>query len=331
MSGQSKEITEPLLRENPNRFVLYPIKHPEVWEFYKKAVASFWTPGEVNLTDDIIHWKTRLNGDHQKFIKYILAFFAASDGIVNENLAEKFASEVQITEARFFYGFQIMMENIHSETYSLLIDTFTSGEEKERLFNAIKEIPCIKKKADWALKWINDMPFSHRVVAFSAVEGIFFSASFCAIFWLKKQGLMPGLCFSNSLISRDEGLHTDFACLMWKMLKNKPDDTVPISIIREAVEIEKEFVRDSLSVDLVGMNKDLMIQYVEFVADRLLRALGLENQYNAKNPFPWMEMISLQGKTNQFERRVSEYQVSGVMENLRGGSGERIFCTDAEF
>lgn len=291
-------------------------------------MACFWTVEEVDLSQDMTDWKS-LSVDERHFITHVLAFFAASDGIVNENLASRFMNDVQIPEARCFYGFQIMMENIHSEMYSLLIDSFTQGAEKTRLLRAIDTIPCVKRKADWAIRWIEDdeRSFSERLVAFAAVEGIFFSGSFCSIFWLKKRGLMPGLAFSNELISRDEGLHTDFACLLYGLLRNRPRPEVARQIVGEAVEIEKEFVTDALPVALIGMNQGLMCQYIEFVADRLLRALGAEVLYEAKNPFSWMEMISLQGKTNQFERRVGEYQKAGVAT----GSSDRAFQLDCEF
>ncbi len=309
------ERTEPLLQENPGRFVLFPIQYDEVWKMYKKAQASFWTTEEIDLTMDIGDWEGKLNADERHFIKHVLAFFAASDGIVNENLAVNLMGEVQIPEARCFYGFQIAIENIHSETYSLLIDTYIKDPaEKDRLFNAIETVPCVRKKADWALRWITEAPsFAHRLIAFAAVEGIFFSGSFCAIFWMKKRALMPGLCFSNELISRDEGMHCDFACLLYSMLQHKLPQEEVQSIIREAVDYEIEFVRDALPVSLIGMNADLMSDYIRFVADRLLVSLGCERIFNVANPFPWMEMISLQGKTNFFERRVGDYQKAGVM------------------
>lgn len=319
---------EVLLKENKDRFVLFPIKYSEIWKMYKQAEASFWTAEEIDLTDDFIHWE-RLNEDEKHFIKHILAFFAASDGIVNENLATNFCREVQIPEARCFYGFQIAIENIHSETYSLLIDSYIKEQkEKDRLFRAIETVPCVKKKAEWALKWISSQAsFAERLVAFAAVEGIFFSGSFCSIFWLKKRGLMPGLTFSNELISRDEGLHCDFACLLYSMLENKLSEKTIHDLISGAVAIEHEFVRDALPVSLIGMNADLMCQYIEFVADRLLGALGYSKIYNTTNPFPWMELISLQGKTNFFEKRVAEYQKAGVM----GNESQRSFKLDADF
>ncbi len=305
---------EPILEENKDRFVLFPITHREIWEMYKKAEASFWTAEEIDLSSDLQDWDRRLNEDEKHFIKHVLAFFAASDGIVNENLAVNFMREVQYPEARCFYGFQIMIENIHSETYSLLIDTYIKDPvEKHNLFHALDTLPCVTQKAEWALRWIEQGSFSERLVAFAAVEGIFFSGSFCSIFWLKKRGLMPGLSFANELISRDEGLHCDFACLLYSQLQNKlPIETLQ-KIITDAVAIEKDFVRDALPVRLIGMNADLMCQYIEFVADRLLVALGSPKVYNVTNPFDFMDLISLPGKTNFFERRVSEYQKSGVM------------------
>lgn len=319
---------EPILQENKDRFVLFPIKHREIWEMYKKAEASFWTAEEIDLSPDLLDWEQKLNEDEKHFIKHVLAFFAASDGIVNENLAVNFMSEVQYPEARCFYGFQVMIENIHSEAYSLLIDTYIRDPyDKDRLFHAIDTVPCVKKKADWALRWISQGSFPERLVAFAAVEGIFFSGSFCSIFWLKKRGLMPGLSFANELISRDEGLHCDFACLLYSQLQNKlPEETVQ-TLIRDAVEIELEFVRDSLPVKLIGMNADLMCQYIKFVADRLLVALGCSKVYNTTNPFDFMELISMQGKTNFFERRVSEYQKSGVMTNKEAS----VFSLTEEF
>ena len=319
---------EPILQENKSRFVLFPIKYPKVWEMYKKAEASFWTAEEIDLSPDLADW-AKLNDDERHFVKHVLAFFAASDGIVNENLAEQFINEVQIPEARCFYGFQIAIENIHSETYSLLIDTYIKdGEEKDKLFNAIETVPCVTKKAEWALNWINDKNlFAERIIAFAAVEGIFFSGSFCSIFWLKKRGLMPGLTFSNELISRDEGLHCDFACLLYSMLENKLDESVVRKIITDAVVIEKEFILEALPVSLIGMNAKLMSEYIEFVADRLLVALGYSKAYGTSNPFPWMELISLQGKTNFFEKRVGEYQKAGVMAN----KDTKKFSLDEDF
>lgn len=313
-----QELQEPILAENKDRFVLFPIQHKDIWQMYKKAEASFWTAEEIDLSTDLRDWERKLNSDEKHFIKHVLAFFAASDGIVNENLAINFLNEVQYPEARCFYGFQVMIENIHSETYSLLIDTYIQdSEEKHKLFHALETIPCVSQKGEWALKWISKGSFAERLIAFAAVEGIFFSGSFCSIFWLKKRGLMPGLSFANELISRDEGLHCDFACLLYsQLLKKLPEETVR-DIIHHAVAIEKEFVLDALPVKLIGMNGDLMCQYIEFVADRLLNALGYSKSYYANNPFDFMELISLQGKTNFFERRVSEYQKSGVMSNKR--------------
>jgi len=307
---------EPLLVEDPNRFVLFPIKHDDIWQFYKKAEASFWTAEEIDLSQDLADWK-KMNDGERHFVSHVLAFFAASDGIVNENLANNFLKEVQYAEAKCFYGFQIMMENIHSETYSLLIDTYINDpKEKDHLLRAIETIDCVKKKADWALKWIESDNFVERLISFAAVEGIFFSGSFCSIFWLKKRGLMPGLSFSNELISRDEGLHCDFACLLYTdHIKNQLSQERIYEIILEAVEIEKEFVTIALPVSLIGMNAEMMCQYIDFVADRLLVALGCQKHYNATNPFDFMEMISLQGKTNFFEKRVAEYQKSGVMSD----------------
>lgn len=319
---------EPILKENKDRFVLFPIKHNNIWEMYKKAEASFWTAEEIDLNPDLQDWDNKLNDDEKHFIKHVLAFFAASDGIVNENLAVNFMNEVQYPEARCFYGFQIMMENIHSETYSLLIDSYIKDpQEKDRLFHSIDTLPCVGKKAEWALKWIGNGTFAERLIAFAAVEGIFFSGSFCSIFWLKKRGLMPGLTFSNELISRDEGLHCDFACLLYSELTNQLPKERVTAIIKNAVEIEKEFVSDALPVRLIGMNADMMCQYIEFVADRLLVALGCDKTYNATNPFDFMELISLQGKTNFFEKRVAEYQKSGVM----GKKEDNVFKLDEDF
>ena len=329
---ENTTVSEPILEDNPNRFVLFPIEHDDIWAYYKKSEASFWTAEEIDLAADLVDWSEKLNDDERYFIKHILAFFAASDGIVNENLAENFVAEVQYTEAKFFHGFQIMMENIHSETYSLLIDTYIKDkEEKNHLFNAIETLDCVKKKAVWALEWIENGSFAERIVAFAAVEGIFFSGSFCSIFWLKKRGLMPGLSFSNELISRDEGMHCDFACMLYtRHLVNKMPKTTVEKIIRDAVEIEKEFICDALPVRLIGMNSDLMRQYIEFVADRLLVELGNEKIYNTANPFDFMEMISLQGKTNFFEKRVAEYQKAGV-SGSSGESDNHGFTLDADF
>ncbi|KAJ2996222.1 Ribonucleotide-diphosphate reductase (RNR), small subunit [Globomyces sp. JEL0801] len=325
LSAIQKFIMEPILTPNLKRFVLFPLRYPEVWRMYKKAEASFWTVEEVDLGKDNQDWDEKLNNDERFFISNILAFFAASDGIVNENLVERFSNEVQVPEARCFYGFQIMIENIHSEMYSLLIDTYIKDPtQKEHLFDALETIPCIRKKADWAMRWISDdnSSFAERLVAFAAVEGIFFSGSFASIFWLKKRGLMPGLTFSNELISRDEGLHCDFACLLYSLLENKLSNDVIIEIIKDAVAIEQEFLTESLPVDLIGMNAGMMKTYIEFVADRLLVELGVPKVWNVQNPFDFMDMISLQGnycamltlgKTNFFEKKVGEYQKTGVM------------------
>lgn len=323
------EVGEPLLAENPHRFVLFPIKYDDIWKKYKEAESAIWTMEEIDLGSDLKDWDA-LNDDERHFIKHVLAFFAASDGIVLENLAARFMNDVKIPEARCFYGFQIAMENIHSETYSMLIDTYIrDSAEKEHLFHAVETIPCVQAKAEWACKWIGSQAtFAERLIAFAAVEGIFFSGSFCAIFWIKKRGLMPGLTFSNELISRDEGLHTDFACLLYErhIVNKLPVERVH-EILCEAVKIEKEFVCGALPVKLIGMNQDLMSQYIEFVADRLFVALGCEKVYNSANPFDFMEMISLQGKTNFFEKRVGDYQKAGVM----GGGDHKVFTTEADF
>ncbi|WP_347050828.1 ribonucleotide-diphosphate reductase subunit beta [Flavobacterium olei] len=321
---------EPILQENKNRFVIFPIKHHDIWEWYKKMEASFWTAEEIDLHQDLTDWNNKLSDDERYFIKHILAFFAASDGIVNENLAENFVNEVQYAEAKFFYGFQIMMENIHSETYSLLIDTYVKDEaEKAELFNALEVFPAIGKKAEWALKWIESDSFAERLIAFAAVEGIFFSGAFCSIYWLKKRGLMPGLTFSNELISRDEGVHCDFAVHLHNhhLINKVPKDRIK-EIIVDALNIEREFVTESLPVSLIGMNATLMTQYLEFVADRLLVELGCERVYGSANPFDFMDMISLQGKTNFFEKRVAEYQKSGVMNT---DSDAQKISFDADF
>ncbi|KAF8450032.1 ribonucleoside-diphosphate reductase small subunit [Kalaharituber pfeilii] len=313
---EENEADEPLLIENKNRFVLFPIKYHDIWQMYKKAEASFWTAEEIDLGKDLHDWQNRLNDDERFFISHVLAFFAASDGIVNENLVQRFSNEIQAPEARCFYGFQIMMENIHSETYSLLIDTYIKDpRQRTYLFDAIETIPCIRKKAEWAMRWIEDKKstFAQRLVAFAAVEGIFFSGSFASIFWLKKRGLMPGLTFSNELISRDEGLHTDFACLLFRHLRHRPSAQIIRNIITDAVAIEQEFLTEALPCALLGMNAKLMRQYIEFVADRLLVELGVPKHYNTANPFDFMESISLAGKTNFFEKRVSDYQKAGVM------------------
>ncbi len=320
---------DPILTPSDKRFILLPIEYQEVWDMYKQAMASFWVAEEIDLYQDLSDWE-KLNADEKHFISHVLAFFSSSDGIVNENLALRFYNDVQIPEARCFYGFQIAMENIHAETYSLLIDTYIKDQtEKDHLFNAMETVPCVKKKADWAMKWIysENASFATRLLAFAAVEGIFFSGSFCAIFWLKKRGLMPGLTFSNELISRDEGLHTDFACLLYRMLQDKLDHSDVIALITEAVDIEKEFITEALPVSLIGINSKMMTQYIEFIADRLVRELGLAPIYNATNPFDWMELISLEGKTNFFEKRVAEYQKAGVMNKRE----DMTFTLDAEF
>jgi len=322
-----QDESELLLKENKDRFVILPINYPRIWEMYKKHEASFWTAEEIDLSSDQKDWQA-LNDGERHFISHILAFFAASDGIVNENLAVNFMSEVQLPEARCFYGFQIMMENIHSETYALLIDSYVRDpKEKDRLFHAIETVPAVKKKAEWALRWIQHGSFAERLVAFAAVEGIFFSGSFCSLFWLKKRGLMPGLTFSNELISRDEGLHCEFACLLYSMLNQKLSEEAVVAIIAEAISIEKEFISEALPVRLIGMNADLMKQYIEFVADRWLTELGYPKIFKAVNPFDFMEMISLQGKTNFFEKRVGDYQKSGVLS-----SGEDVsFSLEEDF
>lgn len=325
---------EPILQENKNRFVIFPIKHHDIWEWYKKMEASFWTAEEIDLSQDLHDWNNKLNADEKYFIKHILAFFAASDGIVNENLAENFVNEVQYAEAKFFYGFQIMMENIHSETYSLLIDTYVKDEaEKDELFNALEVFPAIRKKADWALKWIESDSFAERLIAFAAVEGIFFSGAFCSIYWLKKRGLMPGLTFSNELISRDEGVHCDFAVHLHNHhLVNKVSKERIKEIIVNALDIEREFITESLPVSLIGMNAGLMTQYLEFVTDRLLVELGCERVYNTANPFDFMDMISLQGKTNFFEKKVAEYQKAGVLNSgTANDSDAQKISFDADF
>ncbi|KAI4317735.1 hypothetical protein L6164_025582 [Bauhinia variegata] len=323
---------EPILMEQTQRFCMFPIRYKQLWEMYKKAEASFWTAEEVDLSHDVQHWET-LSDSEKHFITHVLAFFAASDGIVLENLAARFLNDVQIPEARAFYGFQIAMENIHSEMYSLLLETYIKdSREKHRLFNAIENLPCVAKKAEWALNWINSSDsFAERLVAFACIEGIFFSGSFCAIFWLKKRGLMPGLTFSNELISRDEGLHCDFACLLYSLLQRQLDSERVNSIVQKAVDIEIQFVCESLPCDLIGMNSTLMSQYIKFVADRLLVALGYQRNYNVENPFDWMEFISLQGKTNFFERRVGDYQKASVMSSLQDAGKNFVFKLDEDF
>ena len=324
MSSPQKEV---LLTENPNRFVMFPLSDQDIWKMYKKMMDCFWRAEEIDFSKDLKDWNS-LKEKEQHFIKMVLAFFAASDGIVLENLGQRFLSEVQLPEARATYGFQLMMENIHSETYSLLIDTYIKDKkEQTKLFRAIDNFPCIKKKADWAIKWIQDnrSSFATRLVAFACVEGIFFSGSFCSIYWLKKRGLMPGLTFSNELISRDEGMHTDFAVLLFNKLARKPKKAKVFELIKEAVDIEKEFILEALPCKLIGMNSKLMSQYIEFVADRLSQQLGYGKIFNSSNPFDFMEMISLEGKTNFFEKRVGDYSLSSC-ENK-----SEAFNFDADF
>lgn len=323
-----KSNSDSLLKENKNRFVLFPIRHDDIWKMYKQAEASFWTAEEIDLSPDLKDW-AKLNEGEKHFISHVLAFFAASDGIVNENLATNFMNEVQLPEAKCFYGFQIMMENIHSETYSLLIDTYIKDSmEKDKLFNALQTVPCVGKKGEWALRWIESESFTERLIAFAAVEGIFFSGSFCSIFWLKKRGLMPGLSFSNQLISRDEGLHCEFACLLYNhyIEERLPQPQVE-QIICDAVNIEKEFITEALPVSLIGMNAALMSEYIEYVADFWLVRLGYSPYYHTANPFDFMDAISLQGKTNFFENRVAEYQKAGVMNEKDGAK----FRLDEDF
>lgn len=325
---------EPILQDNPNRFVIFPIQHDDLWEWYKKQQACIWTAEEIDLQVDITDWEQSLNSDERYFIKHILAFFAASDGIVNENLAENFVNEVQYSEAKFFYGFQIMMENIHSETYSLLIDTYVKDDkEKDQLFRAIENFPAIKLKADWAMKWIDSPSFAERLIAFAAVEGIFFSGAFCSIYWLKKRGLMPGLTFSNELISRDEGMHCDFAVHLHNhhLINKVPKERIT-EIIVDALNIEREFITESLPASLIGMNAKLMTQYLEFVTDRLLVELECEPVYNVTNPFDFMDLIGMEGKTNFFEKRVGEYQKAGVMNSTKEDKDSMdSFSLDADF
>merc|ERR1711879_957216 len=340
LSHVSKEFSEleksdPLLMENPKRWVMFPIQYPQIWEMYKKHEASFWTAEEIDLSQDAKDWDS-LTENERHFVKHVLAFFAASDGIVLENLSGQFSVEVQIPEARAFYGFQIAMENIHSETYSLLIEQYIRDPvEKDRVFDAIHTMPPVSEKARWAVQWMNqENSFAERIVAFAAVEGILFSGSFCAIYWLKKRGLMPGLTFSNELISRDEGLHAEFACLIYTSLVNKLPDDVVHDMIRGAVNVERTFICDALPCDLISMNRELMTRSIEFVADRLLVALGHPKLFNSTNPFDWMELISLQGKTNFFEKRVGEYQKAGVMSSVTGAEEQeegRGFSLDADF
>ena len=331
----SSEFIEPMLRENLDRFVLFPIEHSDIWEMYKQEQACFWTAEEIDLAPDLDDWENKLNDDERHFLKHVLAFFAASDGIVNENLVMNFSNEVQWPEARAFYGFQIMMENVHAETYSLLIDTYIKdATEKTHLFKALETVPSVATKGNWALRWLSRKRgnFAERLVAFAAIEGIFFSGSFCALFWLKKRGIMPGMTFSNELISRDEGLHCDFACLLHNKLVRGAGEKKIRQIISEAVAIEKEFIVEALPVSLIGMNCDLMAIYIEFVADRLLVAFGCAKMYDAENPFPWMEMISMQGKTNFFEKRVGEYQKAGVMNSGSNlGSVQTTFSMEEDF
>jgi ribonucleoside-diphosphate reductase subunit M2 len=336
ISAQFRELEkdEPLLKENPRRWVMFPIQHSDIWEMYKKHEASFWTAEEIDLSQDNKDWDN-LTDAERHFVKHILAFFAASDGIVLENLAAQFSTEVQLPEARAFYGFQMAMENIHSETYSLLIEQYIKDPaEKEQVFDAIHTMPAIREKAEWAVQWMSPETnsFAERVIAFAAVEGVLFSGSFCAIYWLKKRGLMPGLTFSNELISRDEGLHTEFACLLYNKLNNRLPEEVVHGIVRGAVDTERHFICEALSCDLIGMNSDMMTRYIEFVADRLLVALGHSKLYGVSNPFDWMELISLQGKTNFFEKRVGEYQKAGVMSSTNAGNDEtRGFALDVDF
>ncbi|KAI4345553.1 hypothetical protein L6164_012664 [Bauhinia variegata] len=331
-STEESREEEPILMEQTQRFCMFPVRYKQLWEMYKKAEASFWTAEEVDLSLDVQHWET-LSDSEKHFIMHVLAFFAAADGIVLENLAARFLNDVQIPEARAFYGFQIAMENIHSEMYSLLLETYIKdSREKHRLFNAIENLACVAKKAQWALNWIHSSDsFAERLVAFACVEGIFFSGSFCAIFWLKKRGLMPGLTFSNELISRDEGLHCDFACLLYSLLRQKLDSERVNSIVHQAVEIEIQFVCESLPCALIGMNSTLMSQYIKFVADRLLVALGYQRKYNVENPFDWMEFISLQGKANFFERRVGDYQKASIMSSLQDTGKDFVFKLDEDF
>ena len=322
----SKIQNEPLLADNPDRFVMFPLQDQDIWQSYKKMMDCFWRAEEIDFSKDMTHWNT-LTEKEQYFIKMILAFFAASDGIVIENLGARFMTEVQLPEARAAYGFQLMMENIHSETYSLLIDTYIKDEkEKGELFHALDNFPCIKKKADWAIKWINDKrsSFGTRLLAFACVEGIFFSGAFCSIYWLKKRGLMPGLTFSNELIARDEGMHTDLAVLLFRKLNKKPNKKKVYDIVQEAVSIEKEFICSALPCKLIGMNSKLMSQYIEFVADRIVQQLGFDKIYKTANPFDFMEMISLEGKTNFFEKRVGDYSLSSGNKNLNAFDMENV-------
>merc|ERR1712113_1194223 len=326
------EKSDPLLKENPNRWVLFPIQYPALFEMYKKHEASFWTAEEIDLAQDAKDWDT-LSDNERHFVKMVLAFFAASDGIVLENLGARFSTEIQIPEARAFYGFQMAMENIPSETYSLLIEQYIRDPvEKDEVFDAIHTMPAVEEKANWAVQWMNEEnSFAERILAFACVEGILFSGSFCAIYWLKKRGLMPGLTFSNELISRDEGLHAEFACMIYGMLQNQLPEDVAHHIVRGAVEAERRFIVEALPCDLIGMNGELMTRYIEFVADRLLNALGHSKLFGVSNPFDWMELISLQGKTNFFEKRVGEYQKAGVMSSTADEEETRGFSLDADF
>ncbi len=321
---------EPLLKDNPNRFVIFPIDYSDIWQYYKKAEGSFWTAEEIDLADDLIHWNEKLDDDERHFIKMILAFFAATDGIVNENLALKFYSEVQISEARCFYAFQMAVETIHGEVYSLLIDTLINDKkEQHRLFNAINTIPSIRKLSQWAINWItDDNSFGERLIAFACVEGILFSGPFCALYWLKEKGVMPGLTFSNELISRDEGLHCEFACLLYSHLRNRLSQERVEKIVTEAVDFEKEFINESLPCKLIGMNGQSMTEYIQYVADRLLLMLGYRMIYNTANPFKFMENICLSGKTNFFERRVGEYSISGFEKNTSSKNDKTIKILD---
>jgi len=334
ISAQYKELekSDPLLKENPNRWVLFPIQYPALFEMYKKHEASFWTAEEIDLAQDNKDWETLAEGE-KHFITHVLAFFAASDGIVLENLSGSFSCEIQVPEARAFYGFQIAMENIHSETYSLLIEQYIRDPaEKDKVLHAIQTMPAVHDKAQWAVQWMNnENSFAERIVAFACVEGILFSGSFCAIYWLKKRGLMPGLTFSNELISRDEGLHAEFACLVYSMLQNKLPDEIVHDIVREAVAVERKFICEALPCDLIGMNNEMMTRYIEFVADRLLASLGHPKLFGASNPFDWMELISLQGKTNFFEKRVGEYQKAGVMNSVGGENATQGFSLEEDF
>jgi ribonucleotide reductase beta subunit family protein with ferritin-like domain len=322
-------FVEPLLKDDIDRFVLFPLKNKPLWDMYKKHESTFWTAEELDLEQDRRDFDQKLNDNERYFIKHVLAFFAASDAIVNENLVQNFMDEVQSAEARCFYGFQIMIENIHSETYSLLIDNLIGDkEEKKHLFNAIKTVPIIKKKAEWCFRWTDrsQASFAERLVAFACVEGIFFSGSFCAVFWLKKRGILPGVTFSNQLISRDEGLHCDFACLLYSQLERKLDQDRVHQIVDSAVQMECEFVSSALPVSLIGMNAKLMCQYIRFCADRLIEALGYDKKYKTTNPFEWMTIISLQNKGNFFETRISEYAKAGV-----GVDDDEGFTLDADF